>query len=104
MFRKRAFPGLLLAVFSFSCNNYSIDSEKLKQQIIAADTSMSNLSSRIGFNKALLQFASDDFVKFQPDKNPLIGKSAFAKLAEEKPGVKTISWQPVKAEVAKSGE
>lgn len=65
---------------------------------------MSDLAAKEGFNKALLQYAADDFIKFNPGQFPAVGKNEFAKLVENKPDVKTISWQPAKAEVARSGE
>jgi len=95
---------ILICILFFSCTQNSADTEKLKQEIISADRAMSDLASKEGFNNALFQYAGDDFVKMNEGTYPVIGKAEFAKQIEGKPGTKSLSWEPVKAEVAISGE
>jgi ketosteroid isomerase-like protein len=95
----------ILLILFVSCNQRDIDNrEKLKQQITDADISMSELAAKEGFNSALLAFADTDFVKLGEGKLPIIGKAAFEKSFAKGNDVKTISWTPVEADVAKSGE
>ena len=92
------------AVLIFSCTAPTADTEKIKQEIISADKAMSDLAAKEGFNAALLEYADENFVKFSEGSLPVIGRSDFAKKAADKPGSKNISWEPLSAEVAQSGE
>lgn len=68
------------------------------------DREMSAMASRIGFNKALLKFAHKDFVKMTEGANPTIGKDEFERSIGDKPGARTISWEPAGGRVAQSCE
>ncbi|HNR15275.1 MAG TPA: hypothetical protein PKG90_01285 [Chitinophagaceae bacterium] len=95
----------ILLVLFISCNEKAADNrEELKQQITNADISMSELAAKEGFNSALLAYADTGFVKLSEGKLPIIGKAAFEKSFDRSNDVKTISWAPVGADVAKSGE
>ncbi|MDP2688399.1 MAG: nuclear transport factor 2 family protein [Aequorivita sp.] len=74
------------------------------QQIIVADKDASNLASEIGFNNALLSVADSSFVKLGNGQLPILGKMAFANSFDKNNDTKTITWHPIKAEVARSGE
>lgn len=74
------------------------------QQIIVADKDASKLASEIGFNNALLTVADSSFVKLANGQLPIIGKTAFANSFDKNNDIKTITWQPINAEVARSGE
>ena len=93
----------LCAIFA-SCANNLHDLEKLKQEIISTDKSASELAKKEGFNTALLKYAGDSFVKLGEGAYPIIGKADFQKQMEGNPGTKSLTWEPVKAEVAQSGE
>lgn len=96
---------LFCLIFLSSCTQKNDDqSEKLRQEIINADISMSDLAVKEGFFRALGQYASDEFVKLNEGTYPVIGKKEFDELYKDKPGSKTLTWKPVKAEVAQSGE
>lgn len=85
-----------------SCGEKDL-SEKMENEIIAADKAMSELAQKEGFYKALSTYAAEDFIKLSDGSFPVIGKKNFDDVYKE-PGTKAISWTPVKAEVAKSGE
>ena len=65
---------------------------------------MNTLAAKEGFYKALLYYADDSVVKPQEGILPVVGKAALEKYWNDKPGTKDISWQPFKAEAAKSGD
>jgi ketosteroid isomerase-like protein len=87
-----------------SCSNKQLDTVQLKQKIINTDKAMSDLAVKEGFLKAILHYADDDIVKFNDGNYPVIGKKAYEELYGDKAGPKTLTWAPLKAEVAKSGE
>ena len=93
------FPFIILT----SCSNQP-NMEELKGEIIKSDKAMSELAAKEGFLKAILFYANDDIVKFYEGELPIIGKSAFEQAASGKSGPKTLTWEPVKAEAAESGE
>lgn len=96
---------LVCALVFFSCNKSTQNhTEQLKQEIIATDTAMSNLSTKEGFNNSILFYAHDNIVKLREGNLPVIGKIAFEASYDKNKDTKGISWKPVNAEVAKSGE
>lgn len=89
----------------FSCNSQEKnDLEDLKQEIIQMDIAMSNLACQEGFYTSILVNADENIVKLGEGKLPIIGKTEFAASFDKDKDTKTISWSPLYAEVAKSGE
>lgn len=78
--------------------------EMNKQEIINADIAMSDLAVKEGFFTALSKNASEDFVKLGEGSYPIISKAEFDKLFADKPGPKTLTWKPEKANVSESGD
>lgn len=103
---KKKFTVFCICLFIISsCAKQTTDNtDSLKQEIINADISMSDLAVREGFYRALSQYASDEFVKFGEGKFPIVGRKEFDDHYKENPGSKTLTWKSVKAEVAISGE
>src|SRR5690606_26816421 len=64
----------------------------------------SKLASQVGFNNVLLSVADSTFVKLGNGQLPIVGRTAFANSFDKNKDIKTITWYPVNAEVAKSGE
>lgn len=81
-----------------------VNTELLKKEIADADRSMSGLAAKEGFNAALGKYAADDFVKFSGGGHPVIGKKAFEEKFRDKPGPKTLSWEPVQTDVSIAGD
>jgi len=65
---------------------------------------MGQLATQEGFFKALLQNADSGVVILRDGKLPVIGRQAYADSTSGKEGRKSLTWEPVKAEVAQSGE
>lgn len=96
---------LLCLLFLISCTQKNGDqTEKFRQEIINADISMSDLAVKEGFFRALGHYASDEFVKLNEGTYPVIGKKEFDEMFKDKPGSKSLTWVPVKADVAQSGD
>jgi ketosteroid isomerase-like protein len=88
-----------------SCNSQQTDLHKqAADEIVQTDKDMNVLASKEGFYKALLAYADDSVVKPQEGQLPVIGKSSLEKFWSDKPDTKDISWEPYKAEAARSGD
>src|SRR5438045_1817796 len=99
---KKILPIALLLV---ACNTQQQDmSKQAAEEIIKADKEMSGLALKEGFHKALLVYADDSIVKAQEGQLPVIGKTALEKYWSDKPETKDLSWEPYKAEAARSGD
>jgi ketosteroid isomerase-like protein len=96
---------LTLVFFIFSaCNNQADFSEKAKEEIIKTDKAMSDIAVKEGFFKTLLLYADDSVVKPSEGKLPIIGKTNLQNDWSGKKDLKNISWEPFKAEAARSGD
>jgi ketosteroid isomerase-like protein len=98
---KRIIPIVCLFI---SCNTNTDLSKQAAEEIKQADMNMNTLAAKEGFYKALLFYADDSVVKPQEGILPVIGKAALENYWSDKPDTKDISWQPFKAEAAKSGD
>ena len=88
-----------------SCDTQQADlHQQAAAEIVQADKDMNILASKEGFYKALLAYADDSVVKPQEGQLPVIGKSSLEKFWGDKPDTKEISWEPYKAEAARSGD
>lgn len=96
---------IIAAVFMIGCRETKeADPEQLKQELIEADKTMSDLASTAGFNSSILTYADSNIIKLNDGQFPIIGKTAFTASFNKDKDVKTISWSPVNAEVASSGD
>ncbi len=101
----RAMPIIISLLALFGCNRQKNNEPgEMKQQIIQADKAMSELAAKEGFNTSILAYADSAIVKLENGKFPVIGKANFAASFNKDNDDKTISWYPVNAEVAGSGE
>ena len=102
---KKLILSVLSLVVLVSCNQKTeVDTEQVKQELIKTEASMCELAVKEGFNRALSHYASDEFVKFTDGNFPITGKKSFDEQYNDKPGSKSLTWVPVKADVAKSGD
>lgn len=102
---KTLIISILSVTFMISCTQRDVNkTDELKEEIIKADLSMSDLANKDGFNLALLQNAGEDFVKLNEGAHPVVSRNEFEELIKDKPGTKSLSWKPVKADVAESGD
>jgi ketosteroid isomerase-like protein len=103
MIHRYAALGLIL-VFA-ACDSERRSSDKHDPaQIMRVDSAMSAFAQQEGFNRALLRYASDDFVKFSEGQLPTLSKNEFSERTSGKPGPTSLRWRPVKGEIAQSGE
>ncbi|MDQ3021818.1 MAG: nuclear transport factor 2 family protein [Bacteroidota bacterium] len=102
---KTLIISILSSTIIISCTQKDVNkTDTLKQELIKADLSMSDLAVKEGFNRSLLQNADENFVKLNEGMHPSIGKKEFEELIIDRPGTKSLTWEPVKADVAQSGE
>lgn len=94
---------IIIAVIFISCNQKT-SSNNGGQELISADSAMNEMAAKEGFNTAILFYADTNIVKFEGQRLPVIGKAAFEKSFDKNKDVKAISWKPVNAEVAESGD
>jgi ketosteroid isomerase-like protein len=81
-------------------NKFNIESERAA--LIDRDREFSKASVNEGAVIAFLHYAADSVRLFRSGKSPLVGKGAAAPVFGEKQG--TIAWNPVKSDVARSGD
>jgi len=94
-------PALILC----SCIQQQADMrEKSKQEIMDADRAMSVLAAKEGFHQALLTYADDSVIKPKEGEFPVIGKSALETSWAKATETKNITWEPFRAEAARSGD
>ncbi|HSN10276.1 MAG TPA: DUF4440 domain-containing protein [Hanamia sp.] len=99
---KKSF--LIIALFCISCQQHKNNTEQDKQDMINADMAMNEMAAKEGFNTAILYYADSNIVKFENTQFPIIGKAAFVASFDKNKDIKTISWKPVNAEIAQSGD
>lgn len=94
----------LCSIINLSCNNQHPDTKQLEKEIVNTDKDMSELAVKEGFLKAILHYADDEIVKLNDGSYPVVGKKAFEELYGNEKGPKSLTWKPLKCEVAESGE
>ncbi len=96
---------VLLILFSSCKQKQVVDLEKQsRDEISKTDLAMSDLAVREGFYKALLFYAEDSVILPKEGKLPLIGKANAAKNWGTNPGVKEITWKPLKVQASSTGD
>ncbi len=104
----RSFTILVIcAIFISSCKDSPEENrtEQAKKEIIQTEKEFSQMSEKEGMKKAFLYYAADDIIKLKNREHPIIGIDALRKAFEgdeDTSGV--LSWYPVKADAAASGE
>ena len=104
----RLFKTLFLILFlpywilSSSCTS-KIDLEKEKENLLKTDIEFSKTSVEKGAAEAFYLYLADDAVQLPAGLPPIVGRE---KIRESMSGSSkaVLKWEPVKAEVAKSGD
>ena len=101
---------VIVAIIFSSCatkepdSNQQADfSKQAVEEIMKADLSMSDMATKEGFYKALLNYADDSLIIPREGKLPMIGKAEVEKGWAEKPMIKELTWKPLRAEASKDG-
>src|SRR6476661_10227156 len=89
----------IVLVFISTTVNAQVSDGKIGS-LVAAENYFSGLASREGVRKAFLKLTTDETVLFRPDP---IKARTFFKDQPDVPG-STLSWYPVYAQIAKSGD
>jgi ketosteroid isomerase-like protein len=96
---------LISAFTFFSCD---VKKETTQQssihEILNADISFSDMSRQIGMKKAFLQYIDNEGVLLRPGHLPITGAEAIDFLSQLSDTSYTLTWQPMKAEISKSGD
>lgn len=78
-----------------------MDTEK---SLMAIDRAFSRFCQKNGINAAFMKYIADDGVVLRPNTMPIIGKDAISNLYSGDDSGLILSWEPLSAEVAASGE
>ena len=73
-------------------------------ELIAADSAFNAACQRDGFGKSFIDFADSSVIKMRDHNFPIIGKTELEKAYSDIPNTFTLTWHPVKAAAASSGE
>src|SRR5687767_11167744 len=76
--------------------------ERERARLLELDAAFSRLSVEKGAGAAFAAHLADDAVFLPIGENLITGKAAIVKYFSD--GESTLSWKPLKAEIAKSGE
>lgn len=97
----------IISLFSlfliYSCNQPA-NIEQQKQELIDTDKAMSELAVKKGFYKAIIFYSDNDIIKLSDGQFPVITKKTLMEKFGDQTGPKTLTWEPLNVEVAKSGE
>jgi ketosteroid isomerase-like protein len=93
---------IILVLFLIGCNKpTSLDMNK---ELIDVDRAFSALSKEKGMNHAFLSYVAEDGVMLSPNKMPVVGKNKIGDLFKSDDSKTVFTWNPLYAEVAKSGD
>lgn len=81
---------------------WAVNAESARQSLLEAERKLSNASASEGFRTALLAQADDSLRVYRQGTDPLVGKSSFARAV--KVLSEYVTWEPLKADVAASGD
>lgn len=104
---QRKIPGFffLFAAMFFSCNvQQQKNDSSAKDDLLHADQAFSDMSRQVGMKKAFLQYIDNEGTLLRPDHLPLAGSDAINFISALSDTAYTLSWKPVRAEIAVSGD
>ncbi len=76
----------------------------MKKELLETDKAFSALCQEKGMNHAFLFYVAEGGVMLRPNSMPIVGKSNIVKLFNSDDSKIDFSWDPLYADVAKSGE
>ncbi|MBL7137657.1 MAG: hypothetical protein ISS17_02645 [Bacteroidales bacterium] len=88
-----------------ACTSSEDRMKEARKEILSTDRAFSARSAEKGMNEAFLHYAANDMVKLQEGRFPVIGKEELRNTFAGVPdSIYRLTWEPVKAEVSKSGD
>jgi ketosteroid isomerase-like protein len=95
---------LLICACLFSCTTEA-RMEKLKQEMMDADRSFSELSKEKGMNHAFETYCAEDGVILRPENMPYVGKQTIKELLQgSNDEALLLTWEPSDGKVSRSGD
>jgi len=76
----------------------------MNEELINVDKAFSALCVEKGMNHAFLHYVADDGVMLRPNSMPVVGRANIENLFQGDDKDLDFTWQPLYADVAKSGE
>lgn len=96
---------LYLFLLLISACNVEIKQEAMVETLLEADLAFSDMSREKGMNQAFIKFCAKEAVLLRQDAMPLKGAASIAEsLSHFNDSAFTLTWKPLHAMVAKSGE
>jgi len=75
-----------------------------KNEIIKADLAFSKMSKEKGMKKAFLEYIDDNGILLRPGHLPIVGADAIDFLSQANDSSFTLTWGPLEADAAASGD
>ena len=95
---------LLICACLFSCTTEA-RMEKLKQEMMDADRSFSELSKEKGMNHAFETYCAEDGVILRPENMPYVGKQTIKELLQKSDDTAIhLTWEPTDGKISRSGD
>lgn len=88
-----------------SCNTRQVQAKQSsKAEMMQADNAFSDMCRQVGMKKAFLQYIDNEGALLRPDHLPIVGAEAINYISLLSDTAYTLSWKPVHAEIAASGD
>lgn len=101
------FVGLFFTgmITMFSCDEKKeIAPPPSTHDMLNADIAFSDMCRQIGMKKAFLQYIDNEGTLLRPDHLPIVGAEAINYISALSDTSYTLSWEPIHAEIASSGD
>jgi ketosteroid isomerase-like protein len=96
---------LMIALLLTSCEEKKQAPKRINtDEIMNADMAFSDMSRQVGMKKAFLQYIDDEGALLRPDHFPIIGADAIDYISVLSDTAYKLSWTPMRAEIANSGD
>jgi ketosteroid isomerase-like protein len=100
---KSLLPVALILIFIISCSKMKPAANA--EVLMDADLAFSDYSVKHGIQKAFIEFAHDSVVLLKPNRMPIEGlQSLMDSYKGRSDSNRTLTWKPIKALIAESGE
>ena len=101
-------PGILLSLFFMifiSCNWQNQAPKAISpDEVMNADIAFADMSRQVGMKKAFLQYIDNEGTLLRPGRLPIVGADAIDFISVLSDTAYKLSWKPMRAEIAKSGD
>lgn len=95
----------LILTIMLGCAPKKVDTKKICDEIMQADRDFSKYSVEHGKNAAFIMFAAEDVTFLADNTYPLVGLKLLEERQAKRPDTTyTLTWEPIYARAAESGE